>query len=119
MHPVHAAYNRVEIGLLFLHSVRSCSISVIQLSGRDFCGAADSSLGAGNAEAVGGHVNDSMTPSNISWSLALRIISDGTWNNEQLRNFIYDIAEVLCAGPGETSVVEFEEAEFVEVDPAV
>jgi len=36
-----------------------------------------------------------------------------------LRNFVYDIAEVPWAGPGEASVVEFEEAEFVEVNPAV
>ena len=36
-----------------------------------------------------------------------------------LRNFVYDIAQVIWAGPGEASVVEFEEAEFVEVNPAV
>jgi hypothetical protein len=35
------------------------------------------------------------------------------------RDFIYDVAQVFWAGPGEASVVEFEEAEFVEVNPAV
>jgi hypothetical protein len=46
-----------------MYNDSSCSVGVVQLSGRDFYEAVDSEVGANNAESVDSHENSSMTPS--------------------------------------------------------
>jgi hypothetical protein len=51
-----------------MYNDSSCSVGVVQLSGRDFYEAVDSEVGANNAESVDSHENSSITPSGIETS---------------------------------------------------